>query len=517
MLAIISLFRFMKNKTSAIILSVFLVATFVRLYNLSGHGLISDELTWMVRSKELIYSLRAKNFSYFDNGWWSIKGDVQAISLPNTFLSGLFYYFTVKGQSHFSLGWFSEVTSVRIPGAMIGAIFIPLFYLIIKKHIGEKTALLASAFLGLDPVSIGLSRWLNQDSTLMVTSFLGLMLYVTVPGYIGLFGSAFFTALAFLTKPQGLLIPGVLFLLNFIRFKSSDTRKRYDYIKWLAMLVLFTILMFPYLWKNPVNRLWSYLQNQYSVSSNQGREVYFQGRPTINPPWYYYLVTVPFHVQEPILIGLFITMVLVLTHKREKGLNLPFWAVAAGLYVLVYFFIVSFSSIKLGTRYIFPIWPYLIIAGTVGLVWLEKRIPRRFKTIYWPLLFLFPVTAIIRFSPYYYLFYNTFTTPQAYQNRETIGFCDGIKPSIDYLGNRLYHGVTMDIQYCHPVAQYFTSFTIRRAPWPQNKPDFVIVENSGSQTSPGIELGLIEAGYKMEKQITFNGLALTRIYSFPSR
>lgn len=463
------------------------LSLFVRLYNLEGHSLIADEVTWMVRAKELIYATRAGNLHFFETAWWTRTDDVEAISLVNTFLSGLMYYFTVEGQSHYSPGIFSQTLAVRIPGAVLGAVFIPLVYVFVKKHLGGKVAMIAAILMVLDPVMIGTARIFNQDSTLMILSALALLIYVYNSNKWTLMASALFTAAAFLTKPQGLLIPLVVILSRARSWKQTGI--------WLVVVVATIYGIWPYLWKDPL-RVVGYLQAQQRISATQNREVIFLGRHVENPPWYYYLVTVPYHIQEPILIGCGLWLV-----ARRKKLQLNALSRVGMLYVLVYLVVISTSSIKLGARYALPIWPFMTLAAAAGLA--------RLKGHTWTALMVLPIAALVKFSPYYYLYFNSLTTPSAYQQRETVGFCDGIKPAIEYLAPKLYHGVTLDILYCYPTAQYFTNYTLVQTPLEKN-PKFIIVEN---QVKPEVERKIVAAGYTMEKEIEFAGLIMTRIYT----
>lgn len=499
-----------KNK---LIIAISLLALFLRLYNISGHGMITDELTWMVNSKELFRAIRAQNFTIFEYGWWTDKADVRAISLPNTFISGFLYYFTVKGQSKYSPGIFSEIVAVRIPSAIIGALFIPTFYFLIKKHVGEKISIIAVSLLAFDPISIGLSRYLKQDSTLMVTSFLAVFFYIYSPKWKYLVLSALFTSLAFLTKPQALLIPSVLLLYSLMFSQSRKYHFFLNYFKYLAISILFTVILFPHFWHNPLFRFLDYLNTQFLISSTQGRLTFFQGQITENPPWYYYLVTTPYHLLEPILIGLILVIMSLISKMKDKTIKIPIWITVSITYCLLYLSIVSISSIKLGTPYIYPIWPYIFIFASYGLLWLSKKLPQKLRPIYWMLVFAFPIVAIFRFTPSYHLYYNFLTSPANFQNRETIAFCDGVKPSIEYIAPKLSHGINLKIPFCFPVAQYYTSFGLRESFKFSENPKYIILDNSVSQLLPKLESEILANHYKLEKEVTFQGLSLAKIYS----
>lgn len=65
-----------------LLLIVYLIALLPRLLFLGEAGIYSDEITWMVRGKEVVYSVLHRNLPYFHNAWWNKKNDTEAIGLP---------------------------------------------------------------------------------------------------------------------------------------------------------------------------------------------------------------------------------------------------------------------------------------------------------------------------------------------------------------------------------------------------------------------------------------------------
>jgi hypothetical protein len=81
----------MKRKDKLIPILLFLVAFLIRLYGISAHSLFADEITWMVRGKELFFALKQANLNYFINGYWLNKDTTWPIAMPMSLLSGTIY------------------------------------------------------------------------------------------------------------------------------------------------------------------------------------------------------------------------------------------------------------------------------------------------------------------------------------------------------------------------------------------------------------------------------------------
>ena len=382
------------------LLTLFLVAFVPRIIGIDKHAIFADEIAWMVRGKETFLAIKAQNWTNLkSNIWWMDTKAAEPMGLPMAFAIGGAITFLTPGYSNYSLNITKDFIASRIPALLLGSLFIPLFYYFLRKNgIKDNIALTSSLLFAIDPIAIGLSRWAHQDLALMVFTTLGL-LSTGKSSFIS-------TTFAIFTKPQGLISPFVLAL----------TKKS---LVWLIIGIIATTL------------LWPYLKTQFNVVST-GHLTTFNGQIFTNPPWYYYLAILPFRVPEGILIGLFLAIFV-----KKKKLPLPLL-----IYSAIFLIVISLSDKKLGIRYLFGIWPVFYILSAYGLSKIKN------KLLFWILALAFPIFGIFKFYPSYYLYHNNFISGKNFQELESVGFCDGVAPSIKYLEPKLFHGVKIMLPGC---------------------------------------------------------------------
>jgi hypothetical protein len=499
------------NTTKFKVFLLFIVAFVPRIFNLGGHVVFVDEITWMSRAKDVYAAVRTLSWSPYNTNWWLSTTTTEAIGLPVTFLSSLTMTYLSPGYSIHSLNIMKDFVAARLPVVILGTFFIPVFYLLLKKFIDDKLAFVVSLLIALDPIAIALSRWFQHDTALMAFSVFALMLFLVDNSWISLIFSSFFTSMAILTKPQGFLIVFTLALFYLI---SVLTKKKVSFKRlliWLVLSSVFTILFFPYLWSNPIGNMLKYLATQVSYVS-WGNLTYFNGAITSAPPWYYYFAIFPFRVPESVLLGFLVGLVIfILNIKNKLSKNKLFQMIL--IYSVLYMFLMSSSNKKLGIRYLLGIWPYMYLIAASGLIFMEKFIHKPFKKVYWLVVLLFPIWGILKFSPVYYDYYNHFISPQRFQSLESVAYCDSVKPAIEYLGPKLHNNIKIMLLGCDAAINYYTGYTIDRVQSVAENPDYIIEEYANGQKIPDIYNQIKNAGYKEIKEIDFRGLILAKIYS----
>jgi len=156
---------------------------------------------------------------------------------------------------------------MRMPLFVLTVLFIPLFYFFLQKIISKKEALLATVFIGLSPLLLGISRFLNPDSLLWIFVPLSLIIYLNYfftppknlkngPWIIIL--SGFFLGLGLLTKyvANFLLIFGLLIIIYLAFFKTKN-RRQFNlflkqslraYLAWIFIALATFFILFPGVW-----------------------------------------------------------------------------------------------------------------------------------------------------------------------------------------------------------------------------------------------------------------------------
>lgn len=505
------MFKKLIKSTKFKVFLLFILALLPRIINLSGHDIFVDEISWMPRAKDIYGTIRTLSWNPNNTMWWLSPTTTEAIGLPVTTAAGFFMTYLAKGYSIHSLNLFQDFVAGRLVVAILGSLFVPAFYLLLRKFVDEKMAFLTSLLFAIDPIAIALSRWLQHDTALMAFSIISLMLFLINDNKTTLVFSSFFAALAILTKPQGFLVVFtlVIYYLVTLILKRKVNFKRL--IFWLILSAMFTTALFPYLWKNPVGNMLNYLMIQVN-HVDEGNLTLFNGTITYAPPWYYYFAIFPFRVPESVLVGFAAGLIISVINLR-KGITKNKFFVVGFIYTVIYLFLMSTSDKKLGIRYLLPIWPYMYLLATSGIIYISKFLKNKFVKIgYWILIIAFPVWGILKFSPIYYLYHNNFISPAKFQNFEAVGYCDSVKPALTYLAPELHENIKLMLRACDAAFNYYTGYTIQRVQSPYQKPEYIIQENLNAQTNPQIYKDIENAGYVEIREIDFRGMTLARIY-----
>ena len=498
------------RKEIVIAIGLVLLALGIRIYNLEGHSLFMDELLWMYRGKQLVFAYKQLNLDFFRNGGWWFLDNAASLGIPMGFLIGLVEILFVPHQSSFSLGWLPDITGARLPAVIVGSLFVGTTYWLVQKE-NKLLALIVGLMLLVDPLSIHLGRWAHQDMFLAVTSFLSIVLFVKAENKWWYAASGLFLALAALTKPQAVLIP--ITTLVFVLTGKNRIKGLKKWLGWAVFGVVITSLLFPYLWPNPVA---NYLKYVFHIGRevNVGHINIFAGEATSNPPAYYYLLISVLHMPEGMLIGLILLLACLIYYVRNGKRRVSEVDLAGAVFVILYLALVSFSDKKLGVRYIYPIWPYLIYWSAKGWLVVLEKVRVSWKGLVLGAVMLPSVVGLFIYSPNYYLYHNSLISSQKNQWLELVGVCDGTKPAIEYLGERVKEGKILMLG-CAGTAQYYSGYRVNLLENIDDieQADYVIVEPNYLVRNVGTKEVIIDNGFRLVKEIEFSGFKLAKIFS----
>jgi hypothetical protein len=308
------------------------------------------------------------------------------------------------------------ILAARLPYALLTAGGVAGFYLLARRLLGHRPALLGSLFIAFDPFYLAHSRVAHGDAP--VTVFMGLSalaffvyLHGTCPestneatraeeqqqsrprggdgraGRWWLILSAVMGALAALTKAPGqfmvlfvILVAAGDWLLRSWRAGRPNWRLAgrwlLDLALWGGVLALLFVVLWPAMWVNPVGTLVRMIDETLG-KVEEGHLVFFMGQPTLNPgPWFYPYV-ISFRLTPVTLIGALLSMALIvlrLASLAGKGDRLPSrYAVA----ILLWFYLLSLLlfgnlSPKKQDRYLLPLLPFLDLLAAFAYMEISK-------------------------------------------------------------------------------------------------------------------------------------------------
>lgn len=355
------------------------------------------------------------------------------------------------------------LTWVQVPMAVVASLSIMGVYLIAKRLLDERIALLAALILAFDPFILAHSRVIHVDAPLsyfMFLSFLAFLIYLDQGKWRWLIISGLFGGLAGLSKtPAGLLGPiliaaGAIYAL----FPPPDVPRSLRWkrlgialVVWGLIAVAAIFALWPSMWTRPIFTIQSIMRNMQNVSSGHSTTGIFWGNWQSDQNPLYYLIVFPYHLTPLTSVGVaagFFMIVAGLIAYRQRIDNwltraLP---VALGLVAYAVIFVAPISSIaKRGDRYILPIFFAAGLLAAMGLWWLavllQKYVPKLSSLkissagILWGAVIIQTV-AVLLYHPYYLAYFNPLmgsyrTAPY----RINIGWGEGLDQAADFLNN----------------------------------------------------------------------------------
>ncbi|KKP48325.1 MAG: hypothetical protein UR39_C0001G0120 [Candidatus Woesebacteria bacterium GW2011_GWA1_33_30] len=469
-------------KFSKTILIIYFITLFVRLWNFPNHPIYSDEITWMTRSKELIYALSKWNTEFLKTAWWTYQGETPAIGLPLSIVSGI-SQIVFAGQSKYSLNIFSDIVAARLPIIFLTSL-ISVFVYKIGLYLNKKIALLAGFLYALNPVLIGIEKWAINDGLLTLFSITAIYYFIkaSLDKKINLI-PAIFLSLAFLTKPLGLLViipwffivkPGKLFFYNLLFF--------------FVMIQVF----WPLSWFLPFISIFDYLYRVYFFVQGNYLENFYFGVSSTNPHWSYYLFQIFARLTEITIIGLLIG----LFNLNKK--YLPFL-----IYTLIYLAVISFSSQKIDIRYALPTIPVLVIISSEGITKLIKKLPN-IKLIIFALI----IIPLIWLKSTHIYFNNFVGGAKGAQKYVLVGWCTSEREALNYLNSIKAIG-SVYIAGCPSVTPYYSPLPLT---YDFRKSDYIILETYYLNQHPKSDLLTYLKDKKEIKAIIEKGATISLIF-----
>jgi hypothetical protein len=385
---------------------------------------------------------------------------------------------------------------------------------------------------------------------LMLLSLLWLMDYLFVSRKLGiLLVSGAAAGLSWLTKSPALfLIPfcGILILYPWLKELKDHYQEKTllknlwgaskVFLIWLLAGVLIFFILWPAMWVNP----WETIQQiftqavDYAVEGNQNM-VFFNGQiyQSGETAWYYYPVAFIWRTTPIVLVGLFLTLVMIIITKPA---NIPKnqyrFVLILSLYAIGFILIMSLAGQKYD-RYILPSILALILVAGMGWYWFFDRlwhylatkrsasIAKLLTAIIVASLLAGLVWGAISTYPYYYQYYNPLLGGlQGATKVMQIGLGEGLDQAARYLNTKPKPGQLRVISWYGdaPFAYFFRGSTINMpedaALGDLQNADYIVIYYQQIQRhlpSPAV-LEFFES-QTPEYTVSLNGLDFAKVYN----
>jgi len=485
--------------------AILLLALLVRTPGLDRFA-TADEYLWVDRSRQFVGGLLFADYEcpprlggwgreFATRGWECTFQTTHpgVTTMWGGSLGLLLYYWGIARPSGGDLEAFLRTIDVssldpallaftRLPLAVAGALFVVLYYILLRRLLDQRIALLSTLLLALSPFHIALSRVLHHDALnamFMVLSLLSMVGYWLQGWKRGwLFISGALAGIAFLTKAVSwLLIPYVVvvaMLSLYYRWQRGRWRGKSELWKlttdgalWAAAAGLVFFAFFPAMWASPLQVVQGLIR-PYQLTQ-EGHIHYFLGQISSDPGPLYYPIGWLLRASPLEVLGLLGLLVGAWQFCRRTScatlyqavLNRP---VSLALAVfLVLFFLFGAVVEKKMVRYFLPAFPIMDVFAALGLLWLFKALARlvRIKKVdgysllaLCGLILLVQGWLVLDNYPYYFTYYDPLLggAPGA-ARLITVGWGEGLDEAAAYVNQQ------PDAESSRVAAWYHQSFT----------------------------------------------------------
>lgn len=326
-----------------------------------------------------------------------------------------FYYKIILGitppdndiSAIFTLHFFQKLVIVLCLGLTLASVFY-----VLRSVFSKTYALIFIVLLTLEPFYAALTRVIHLEglmSTFMLASFVWLYYYLSAPKNKVLYLSAFFAALAFLTKTSALFllafVPLVLFLNIYLgsrMFTKSIRLAIWPFMQWLLASLAVYAILWPALWVMPVDVFASLGRGIFETGIEEGHIQYYFGNLVQDPGITFYPVVFLARSSFYLILGL---LGVFFVYKKSYFISKRF-LLYVFLFVFFYTIEMSLPSKKLD-RYLLPALVVSLLVSSVFFTWLVTSLSARFKPNYLlPLLFIPSLVQMYVLHPDYFSYYS---------------------------------------------------------------------------------------------------------------
>ena len=394
---------------------------------------------------------------------------------------------TLRQAANYPLAY---IQAARLPMAVMASLAVLGMYLLARRLVGERIALVAALFIAFDPFFMAHSRILHVDAPLtyfMFLSFLAFLLYLREGKWRWLALSGLAGALATLSKTAGaalvpiLVVTGLIYALRPPNDLTQPAVRRgrippgwrrfiVALAAWGAVAAIAFYALWPSMWVDPGRAIYWITRNVVNVAgAAHPTSGVFWGPTGSDQSPFYYLVSLPFHLTPLVLIGMLAGVVVTWRLRGYRMVLLALWT-----YVILFTVAVSLVE-RRGDRYLLPVYLALDLLAAVVLChfggWINRQVGKILKTptairqaqyILCGIVLLAVLLPTLATYPYYFTYLNPlvgggYTAPYLIN----IGWGEGLDQAADYL-NQLpgASNKTVAAWYSAQFAPFFKGRTV---------------------------------------------------------
>lgn len=326
------------------------------------------------------------------------------------------------------------------------------FYLLLHYHFKDwRISLIGTLMLILVPRLYPHSFFNPKDIPFLVSCILAtytMVRFVDRPDLKKAFWHGLTCALAIDIRIIGIVFPALTIGFLFIEIIQKPKQRREFLLNsgvWIISLIAFTLIFWPYLWKNPLEHfIWSL--KSMSAYPWQGSLLFREAiyTPVDYLPASYFPVWFLIMTPPVFFIGFAGSIPNIRNYnlrsftsfRRTERLHL----ISLFLFLLPGTAAILLQSVLYDDcRHFFFIYPFFIISSLIGFLWLKEKVKPylKFKPIISALvitlILLPPFVQMIRLHPYQYVYFNKFAGKDIENNYEIDYWGISYKEGLDYI------------------------------------------------------------------------------------
>ena len=309
--------------------------------------------------------------------------------------------------------------AARTGTAVLVTALVVLIYLIGRRLLGDRAALVGALLIAFDPPMLGYSRLVHMSvplALLMLLSVITWLLWLESRRWRWLVLTGIFCGLATLTITMGLVVPPALGILAFIHWlhgQSSDTPWWPAFRRWLgptlghwlaamAIAAITFVALWPAMWIAPLEALrltfkWLWLNANVGFG-NWG--MYWFGKMVLDPGPAFYPIALLLRIAPLLLIG-GLANLFTLRRSSQPVVERCLWA-----YIVFFLVTMTFGPTK-SVRYLLVPLAALAPLAALGLLRLAALIkPLAARRAAAGLLAVALLAQSLPYAPYYLTYYN---------------------------------------------------------------------------------------------------------------
>jgi hypothetical protein len=452
-------------RSPAIILALFALMLVPRLIGIDLFATV-DEPYWLTAGSDFYYALGQREFVR------TVYDYHPAVTTMWIVATGMLLYFPQYrglGQGYFdvykdSLEQFllahertphGLITTARVVQVVLVAALLLIAFVLLRRLLDERTAIVSSLMLGFDPFFLGHSRLLTHEalmSLFALITVLSLFVYLLRGQRMGwLLVSGAAAGLAQLTKSSSIVvIPVVFALLLGARWlvpaaegRSSMRRAVRDGAIWMGVMAAVYTVLWPGLWVAPIDMLREVFGNAFNYAlvgarlSATGAEAMAAASPRIQDVALY-VQSMLWRTTPVAWLGVVLCAAGLWRADRQRRLVL-LTLTALGVAIILLF---GLASGRNSAHYVMLAYAVVDILAGAGFVWAATGIGKRVGSAWREMGVAAIVTGAVvaqafsaaAFFPYYYNYFNpVMEAAEAGLQNPNFGYGEGLDMAAAYL------------------------------------------------------------------------------------